>query len=55
MPHTGHSKAILEWIDIHRPDLVAEVEKLIPTDGDIIDVPRQTIIDLMVLMDLFAW
>ena len=48
MPHTGHSKAILEWIDTQHPDLVVEVEKLIPTDGDIIDVPRQTVIDLMV-------
>ena len=48
MPHTGHSKAILEWIDIHRSDLVEAVEKLIPDDGDIIDVPRQAVIDLVV-------
>ena len=48
MPHSGHSKVILEWLDIHRPDLVSQVEKLIPNDGDIIDVPRQTVIDVMV-------
>jgi hypothetical protein len=48
MPHTGHSKAILEWIDTQRCDLAEKVEKLIPTDGDIIDVPRQTVIDLIV-------
>ena len=52
MPHTGHSRAILEWIDIHRPDLASRAEKLIPEDGDIIDVPRQTVIDLMVEHDL---